>query len=1052
MQKRSQRRRIIRVLGFSFLGLILAFGGVLTYILANQDRFAEKALRGVNESFGGQMVIEKTKVSLFANFPYISIDLKNARYYDNKERSGTPLYKIDDLYVGFDLFYLMRGKFEVKKIRLQGGFVNLERDTGGVINLLASKNLLEEATDTTAGGEWNLSLPSCRFDNVFLVFKDHKTYREYDLNLELLYLKFRGDNNHLFIDVESDMVFDLLEKGDTTFFHNKKLHLSWEMDYDLAAEKIHLFPSKLGIGGASFNVEGSIDFTNETYLDIKVKGDKPDLALFTAFAPPEIEEVLNIYQNAGRIYFDGLIQGRAANGRRPRITVDFGCENVFFRNKEINRKIEGLQFQGHYTNGEDRSLETSMLELRNFQAFPEEGEFKGSVFVRNFKDPFVKINLHADLDLEFIGQFFRIEGLRQIRGKVLLDMDLDELVDLELGGENLAQLKQGVDSELRIKDLEFSIPNYPHRIKNVNGYASMRKGRFALENLSFNLDESNYQFKGSISDLPAILHRLDVPVELALSSNIEKMNLARLIPDADSSTTEIIENFSIKLSGKSRAKELFEFEHLPRGSYQIDHFFAKLNHFPHALHDFGAQIEIAENEIFIRDFYGEIDQSDFQFSGTFNNYKKWFAENPQGDSELHFNLQSKKLRFNDLLTFKGENYLPEDYREEQVENLNFQGHLDLHFLDGFQSADLHVDKFYGKMQIHPLKLESFRGRIHFEDEHISIENFGGKMGISDFRLSLNYFIGEDETKQKTKNRLVLNSKILDLDALMGYEGPEKEVDHEEAFNLFEVPFTNMDVDVSIGRMNYHRYWLENFQTKLRIQENHFIHVDTLSMQLADGSMQMKGYFNGSDPDKIYFFSDIYAKNLDLDKLMFKFDNFGQDELINENIHGKITGTITSTFRMHPDLTPIIEESEAHMELMITEGSIVKFAPMLAMADYFKDKNLNIVRFDTLQNVMDLKNGSLSFPNMTINSSLGFMQIAGTQNVDMSMEYFVRIPLKMVTQVGFGALFGGKKANETDPEQLDEIAKMDPNSRTRFLNLRISGNPDDVKIGVGKQKD
>ncbi len=1041
-------KKLLRWLGYGSLVIVVFVGLALLWAFNNKDLLVEKALTGINETFQGELVVEKTLLKPFATFPYVSVDLKNARYYNSKDRSGDPIYKINDLYVGFDLIQMMRGQFEIKKIHLSGGYIHLERDTAGVINLLASKNVLDESQDSTSG-DWNLSLPSFRIDDVFFVFDDKMTSREYDLSLETTYIKFKGDQKTLNIDLSSEMVFDMLENGDTTFFHNKKLSLFWDMDIDMAGEKILLSPSKLGIGDASFSVEGSVDLANEAYLDIRLKGDKPDFALFTAFAPPEIEEALSVYQNAGHIYFDGLIQGRSANGRRPRVTVDFGCENVFFRNKQIDRRISDLQFQGHFTNGEDRSLETSVLELRNFQAFPEEGEFKGNVFIRNFKDPFVKINLHADLDLEFIAQFFQIDGLRQIRGKVLLDMDLDELVDMQLGAENLAQLKQGVDSELRIVNLEFALPDYPHRFKKMNGYAFMRNGRLVLENLNFNLDESNYTFSGSVSDFPAIFHRFDKSVEVTISSNIDKMDLARLLPDADSATDEVIEAFALSVSGTAKAKELFAFEDLPRGTYNIDHFYARLNHFPHAFHDFAASIEVGDNDITIREFKGEIDQSDFLFSGVFSNYKKWFAENPQGDSELHFHLQSKLLRFNDLLTFKGENHLPEDYREEQIDQLNVKGHLDLHFLDGFQSADLHVDKFYGKMQIHPLKLEQFKGRIHFEDEHVTIENFSGKMGESDFNISLNYFMGEEADKQKIKNKLVLNSRILDLDALMGYEGPEAEADHEEAFNLFDVPFADMDVSVRIGRMNYHRYWLENFHTELRIQADHYIYVDTLSLELAGGDMQMKGYFNGSDPEKIYFHSNILAHQLDIDKLMFKFDHFGQDELINEKVHGKITGSIESTFRMHPDFTPIIEESDAHMELMMTDGRLDEFAPMLALEDYFKDKNLRRVRFDTLYNVMDLKNGTLSFPNMTINSTLGFMQISGTQSVDMNMEYFIRVPLKLVTKVGWQSLVGPSR--DIDPEQDDEIVKMDPNRRTRFLNLKITGNPDDYKVGLGKEK-
>jgi hypothetical protein len=61
----------------------------------------------------------------------------------------------------------------------------------------------------------------------------------------------------------------------------------------------------------------------------------------------------------------------------------------------------------------------------------------------------------------------------------------------------------------------------------------------------------------------------------------------------------------------------------------------------------------------------------------------------------------------------------------------------------------------------------------------------------------------------------------------------------------------------------------------------------------------------------------------------------------------------------------------------------------------------MVRFDTLRDKFTFKDGALTIPSMNINSSLGFMEISGTQSLDTHMEYYVRIPLKLVTQVGFG---------------------------------------------------
>ena len=37
--------------------------------------------------------------------------------------------------------------------------------------------------------------------------------------------------------------------------------------------------------------------------------------------------------------------------------------------------------------------------------------------------------------------------------------------------------------------------------------------------------------------------------------------------------------------------------------------------------------------------------------------------------------------------------------------------------------------------------------------------------------------------------------------------------------------------------------------------------------------------------------DLVMNNVDLDKLLFKFENFGQDHLVSENLQGKLTSRI-----------------------------------------------------------------------------------------------------------------------------------------------------------------
>jgi hypothetical protein len=123
----------------------------------------------------------------------------------------------------------------------------------------------------------------------------------------------------------------------------------------------------------------------------------------------------------------------------------------------------------------------------------------------------------------------------------------------------------------------------------------------------------------------------------------------------------------------------------------------------------------------------------------------------------------------------------------------------------------------------------------------------------------------------------------------------------------------------------------------------------------------------------------------------------------------------------------------------------------SLSEYFKDKNIAKISFDTLQNHIDLNKGVMSFPNMTINSSLGFIEIAGKQDLNGSMDYYLKIPLKLVTAVAKDKLFSTSKSKEIAPEQEDEIQYKDDLKKIKYVNLKISGTSDNIKFTLGKNK-
>jgi len=1045
------RKKIIYLSLFLLLPTFI-FVGSAAIIYAKQKVITQNALLKINEEFIGALTIEDSYISPFANFPYISIDLKNIKFYETKSMDLKPIYEAEDFYLGFNIWDILNGRYNVKKLKINNGHLDLIQYENGNINLLLAKGLSDDEKEEESE-EFKFELAGFELNKFDITYSDLAKSRDLVFHIDQLKTALKFSDDHVFLDVISNMVFDLDQDGKNTFFADKKVFLDLTLDYFESEQILKISPSKVGLEDALLALSGEVDILEEGFdLDLKFNGEKPDFNIFAAFLPKEVGETLKRYKNEGEIYFIGSIYGLTGDGISPAISVEFGADNAYFLNTGIQKKVDELRFSGFYTNGSERSLKTSEIQLQRFHAKPEEGIFQGQMTIRNFEDPFIKINLNADLDLEFLGEFFEIEGLRGIQGQVILNMDFDELIDMDLTTSSIGGTQSSLQTELFLKDLSLKIPGYHLPVTKANAYAYMRRGKIVLESLDFRLGGSDFSFSGELNDFPVLLHQNDRPLIAKIKSKSKLLNLTELIQYDSSSFAidEVVTDFEIKLAFETTGKEIYNFEYLPKGEFFIEDFYAQFKNYPHRLHDFHADILIEKEHLIVKDFKGEIDESDFLFTGQVDNYRKWFEDVKSGDSSFEFDLVSKNLKLNDLLSYNGVNYLPEDYSKEIVTDLKLHGKVDLHYQKVFKSADFYLTELEGKLKVHPLKLEDFNGRVHYENDYLTMDKFSGKLGISDFNIDLGYFLGNIDSLQGVKpkrNYFNIKSKVLDLDALMGFESIEVETSHQDSFNIFQLPFSDMDFKAEIGRMNYHTFWLEDIQGKLRTNINHYLYVDTLGLRAADGKLGIKGYFNGSNPEEIYFHSEMKADKLDLDKLLFKFENFGQDYMINENLHGKISGTITSKFLVYPDLTPIIEKSEAKMDLTVFQGSLVNFAPFDAMSSYFGDRNLKNVRFDTLSNTFELKGGVLNIPKMNINSSLGFIELSGKQSLDLNMDYFIRVPLAMVTQVGFRSLFGGKNQNEIDPDQEDAILFRDQDRRTRFVNINMKGTPEDYKISL-----
>lgn len=1035
-------------LAIAFLGLVLA--AVVVYF--KKDYLIDQVLQHANEDFKGRVQIEKATISPFENFPYISIKLDHLKVFETKETAGAAIIDVETAYLGFNFWNIVKNELIIKKLALENGRLSVVQDELGQFNILKA---FESVQDKKEESSEPLLID---FDEIVLkkiaVNKENLVTKiAIQINIDETLASFSKTNEDIKLRLDSKFVLNVLQHGKPTYIHHKHLELHTDFVFHKKTQIVDFLKTTVQLEGAEFDMSGKIDIDDELFVDLHFSGNKPNFDLVIGFAPEELIPTLRSYDNNGKLYFDATIKGKTANNQMPAIQAKFGCEEGFIHNPETNKKIDKLGFYCTFTNGAKRNNSTSVFELKDFNAKPEAGDFKAKLKVQNFDSPEIDMQLDSDFDLDFLTQFFKLKELKNLNGKVLLSMKFHDIIDLKHPEKALEKLNQAYFSKLEIKNLNFKSNKYHLPLQNLNVAASVKGKTLEIQKCSFQLGDSDLSIQGKIGNIIAVIHQANENVDTELHLQSKTIDLGKLIPKTPNKEPfdEVVSDLKFDLAFKGLAKTFISSKSLPVGNYYLTNISSKLKHYQHKLDHFNGVFYINEKDVLIKRLDGKIDTSDFHFEGKIGHYNLWLADKKAGDTDIEFDLKSNALHFDEIFTYKGKNYMPEEYRNEDLKNVKIHGRVALHYQETLRSTDFYLTELRGKLKMHPLTFNHFKGNIHLENDILAIKNFSGQLGDNEFKLNGKYYL-------KNKNafhEINFQSNRLHFNELMTYHPPKsasnEKKDHDAGFNVFAEPFPNVFFKAKIKDLRFNNFHLTNISAKAKVQENHYVYLNQLQFNAASGLVDISGYFNGSNPKHIYLNPDIKIQKVNLDEVLLKFDNFGQDQLVSDNLHGVTSGRIKGKIWLHTDFTPSINDSNLTIDVAIENGRLDNFAPMQAMASFFGDKNLNRIKFDKLENRLTLKNGTLSFPNMLINSSLGFIEISGHQDLNLNMDYYVRVPLKLVGKAAFGKLFN-KQPKEISPEQEDELIVKDPTKNTRFINVRMVGTPEKFDIKLQKNKE
>ena len=201
----------------------------------------------------------------------------------------------------------------------------------------------------------------------------------------------------------------------------------------------------------------------------------------------------------GQFMVDATANGvyNEAEGSFPQVDARMSLEEGYMKNEDYPSELEDLQFHGRFTDP-NGTLSAAEIDIPDFHFTMDGKAVDGSVYLKDFDNPFYRLKANGTLDLEKIMEIYPIDSMT-LRGIVELDQFETEGRYADLEAERYDQLKasgQGRIENLFYSDLWYVQPGFAID----KGDASFTADKLILRNASGRLGKSDFAGGGYLDN------------------------------------------------------------------------------------------------------------------------------------------------------------------------------------------------------------------------------------------------------------------------------------------------------------------------------------------------------------------------------------------------------------------------------------------------------------------------------------------------------------------------------------------------------------------------
>jgi hypothetical protein len=195
------------------------------------------------------------------------------------------------------------------------------------------------------------------------------------------------------------------------------------------------------------------------------------------------------------------------------------------------------------------------------------------------------------------------------------------------------------------------------------------------------------------------------------------------------------------------------------------------------------------------------------------------------------------------------------------------------------------------------------------------------------------------------------------------------------------------------QLHYKKFDATNVNGSIHLSEDNWT-LNNVSLNHGGGNMNLNGTVRALNNSVQAVNIRSQLNNVDVQKIMYAFSNFGQTGIESQNITGKLTADANVAMLLERKLLQSSGMSGT-VQFSLKNGSLINYEPMQKLQSFFKNRDMRHVYFAELKDKLDLKDKEITINRMEIQSTAVSLFVEGIYSLKGNTDISIQIPLNNI---------------------------------------------------------